>query len=492
MVDLTLKCNFFKDFGGRVALASGPLKRHNMEIKGILRSLVNSNSSLIILLVIFIGSLFSAIIPPFQSPDEFDHIKRAYLLSKGQFILDTPQGFSSGGNVDSGLLQYMGLYDSLVLKNMDISNPPPLPKVSEAISTSAQHIRWSGVRQFSQAPGTGYYFPLAYTPQAVGLMAGEFFHLSVEASYRMARLMVLVSCIFIIAIAFLLFPTNPLTSALLIIPMSIFQFASASLDAFATSLSILAISIFLRMTGQRANNSAWLAYALGISIFVVVSCRVQLIPLLALPYAVYFSTRNKNHLYSAVIVSIAAFTWLFVAVKFTHDYRAVANLSESKAIGYYLANPTAFLKALTNTLGDSEFLEFYMQSFIGILGWVDTKFSEGFYYAVFGILALIVIGSASLRKVEWPRKILLGIACISVVLIFFALLVTFNQYPAEFIQGVQGRYFLVPVMLAGYSLTGTIEAAHGLKRKILIALLIMLAVATIGHMPELLIARYYI
>lgn len=463
-----------------------------METTEILRGSTSSNRPLIMLLVVFIVSLFSAMIPPFQSPDEFDHIKRAYLLSKGQFILDTPEGFSSGGNVDSGLLQYMNLYDSLVLKNMDLSNPPPLPRISETISASAQHIMWSGDRQFSQAPGTGYYFPLAYTPQAIGLMIGEFFHFSVEASYRTARFMVLISSVFIISIAFSLFPTNPLTVALLIIPMSLFQFASASLDAFATSLSILAISIFLRVADRRTNDSAWLAYALGVTVFVVVSCRVQLIPLLVLPYAVYFSTRNKNHLYSAVIVSIAAFAWLFVAVKFTHDFRAVANLSESKAIGYYLTNPAAFVKALTNTIGDSEFLEFYMQSFIGILGWVDTRFSDGFYYAVFGILALVAICSASPSKIGWPRKILLGIACLSVVLTFIALLVTFNPYPAEFIQGVQGRYFLVPAMLASYALTCTIEAACGVRRKILIALLVMLAAATVGRMPELLISRYFI
>lgn len=463
-----------------------------MEIKEILRSLASGSRPLIMLLVVSIVSLFSAMIPPFQSPDEFDHVKRAYLLSKGQFILDTPKGFSSGGNVDSGLLQYMNLYDSLVLKNMDLSNPPPLPRISEAASTSAQHIKWSGAREFSLAPGTGYYFPLAYTPQAIGLMIGEFFHFSVETSYRMARFMVLISSVFIISIAFSLFPTNPLTIALLIIPMSIFQFASASLDAFTTSLSILATSIFLRMAGRRTNNAAWLAYALGISVFVVVSCRVQLIPLLALPYAVYFSTENKKHLYSAVVVSIAAFVWLFVAIKFTHDYRAIANLSESNAIGHYLANPISFVKALANTVGDREFLEFYMQSFIGILGWVDTKFPEGFYYAITGILALLAICSASLRKMEWPRKILLGIACVSVGLIFFALLVTFNPIPTEFIQGVQGRYFLVSAMLASYSLTGTIEASRGAMRKTQVALLVILAAATIWYMPGLLISRYFI
>lgn len=466
-----------------------------MKIKEVLRSLASGSRPLIMLLVVSIVSLFSAMIPPFQSPDEFDHIERAYLLSKGQFILDAPKGFSSGGDVDSGLLQYMSLYDSLAVKNMDLSNPPPLstlPRVSEAASTSAQHVKWSGVREFRQAPGTGYYFPLAYTPQAIGLMIGEFFHFSVETSYRMARFMVLISSVFIIAIAFSLFPTNPLTIALLIIPMSIFQFASASLDAFTISLSILAISIFLRMAGRNTNNAAWLAYALGICVFVVVSCRAHLIPLLVLPYAVYFSTRNKKHLYYAVVVSIAAFAWLFVAIKFTHYYTVTANLSESNAIGYYLANPISFIKALVNTVGDREFLEFYMQSFIGILGWVDTKFPESFYYAITGILALLAICSASLSKIEWPRKILLGIACVSVGLVFCALVVTFNPIPTEFIQGAQGRYFLVSVMLASYSLTGTIEASRGVMRKTQVALLVILGAATIWYMPGLLISRYFI
>lgn len=455
-----------------------------MEIKEILRSLVNGKNSLIILLIIFIGSLFSALIPPFQSPDESDHIKRAYLLSKGQFILDSPPGFSSGGYVDSGLIQYMSLYSPLWHH--------PETKVSQEISISAQNIKWSGTREFSRAPGTGYYFPLAYTPQAIGLMIGEFLDLSVETSVRLARLMVLVSSVFLLSIAFSIFPTNPLTVALLIIPMSIFQFASASLDAFTTALSIIAISIFLRMADRRPNDPAWLAYALGISVFLVVSCRVHLIPLLALPFVIYFSTRVKNHLYAAVIISISTFAWIFVAMKFTHDYRIAASIPASDAAMYYLTHPASFIKALANTIGDSSSLKFYMQSFIGILGWLDTRFSEDYYYVIFGTLVLLAICSVSPSKVDRPRQVLLGIACISVLLIFFALLITWNRVPTEIIWGVQGRYFLVPVLLASYALTATIEASRGVMRKILIALLAILAVATIWCMPELLINRYFI
>ena len=45
----------------------------------------------------FISFILSALIPSFMSPDEVDHLKRAYWLSQGKILLDTPPGQSSGG-----------------------------------------------------------------------------------------------------------------------------------------------------------------------------------------------------------------------------------------------------------------------------------------------------------------------------------------------------------------------------------------------------------
>ena len=61
--------------------------------------------------VIFIfGLLISIAVPPFQSPDEFEHIIRAALLGNGDIVLRAPAGNSSGGMIDSGLAQYMASY----------------------------------------------------------------------------------------------------------------------------------------------------------------------------------------------------------------------------------------------------------------------------------------------------------------------------------------------------------------------------------------------
>ena len=94
----------------------------------------------------------SAITPSFQSPDEVDHVKRAYLLTTGQFVLDTPPGQSSGGMVDSGLLAYMSGYENIPFKRER--------KLFSDDDHEEQNISWSGVGEYSTAPGTGYYFPL--------------------------------------------------------------------------------------------------------------------------------------------------------------------------------------------------------------------------------------------------------------------------------------------------------------------------------------------
>ncbi|NMQ06099.1 DUF2142 domain-containing protein [Candidatus Accumulibacter phosphatis] len=224
--------------------------------------------------------LSSVIIPPFQSPDEFDHVKRAYLLTQGRIVLDSPEGNSSGGMIDTGLLAYMRSYGNVPFH--------PDRKLSADEIDEAKSIQWAGAKEFSPAPGTGYYFPLIYAPQATGLIIGEMLGVSVEQSYRLARFFVLVFASLIIAIAFLIHPPSPLVAALLVIPMSLFQFSSASLDGLSTAVSILAISVFMRIAVEKKQARPWLLPVLTGSVILVVGCRVHLLPLILLIFGTFF------------------------------------------------------------------------------------------------------------------------------------------------------------------------------------------------------------
>ena len=84
--------------------------------------------------------------------------------------------------------------------------------------------------------------------------------------------------------------------------------------------------------------------------------------------------------------------------------------------------------------------------------------SDYFYPALWvglGLCALASVSITTLRQ-DWHIRLLLASAALaSVGLIFLALLVTWTPHPATLVQGVQGRYFVVPMLLLGYALQGT-------------------------------------
>lgn len=196
--------------------------------------------------------VLSIIIPPFQSPDEQDHIKRAYLLGKGVLVLDRAEAQSSGGYIDDGLYKFTQSYGSVK------------DKLSKEEISSANEIEWSGVTVYNEFPGTGYYFPAIYLPQAIGLFIGELLEFNVDHSYRLARAFALFAIILLFYAAFRLYPPNPLVLALISIPMTLFQFSSASLDGVSTALAVFSISSFLKIANDRDSASVYLQYALSL------------------------------------------------------------------------------------------------------------------------------------------------------------------------------------------------------------------------------------
>ena len=428
-------------------------------------------------------TFFSAIIPPFQSPDEYDHIKRSYLLSKGKIILDHPQGNSSGGMIDSGLLAYMNAY------------PVTSNKLSSDTINSAVKIKWTGIKIFSPAPGTGFYFPLIYIPQATGLAIGEGLGLTIDSSYRLARLIALITVGLIIITAFSVYPTNPLVVALIVMPMSIFQFSSASLDGISTALSIFSIAAFLKIAADKENSSRWLFYALTTSVILLATSRVYLLPLLAFVLIPCFYFENKKYYFIFSFSLLSVLAWIIIAIKTTVDSRVAIAAPTSSILMFYINHPMAFSRVLWETLSDKNLRTFYYHSFFGILGWLDTSFGNKIYnylFVCFSLVGLLSISTRGIKKDWVPRFLLIILSVSSILLIFFALLVTWSPHPASIISGVQGRYFLVPFIMLAYAISGNLKLYEGKSRKIALFFCFALFVFTISGTTKLLLDRYYI
>lgn len=437
----------------------------------------------LVAILLFVGCVFlSAIIPPLKSPDEHDHVERAYHLSKGMLSLHAPDGKPSGGNVDIGLLRYLESYQ-----------PNQAQLTAEEVE-AAVGIRWAGETKFEPAPGTGYYFPLIYLPQAGAIWIGKSLNLTIDKTYRMARLFNLIAIVTLLYIAFVIYPPSPIILALLIMPMTLFQMSSATIDGLATALTIFSVSLFLKMRGDYSGPTSALSIAMATAIVILVSSRIHAIPILALLLANFYFSRSRLVLILFITAGIFVAGWTAYALSNVSDGRVLMGETTSNIIRYYLTQPTLFFSLLWQTVCDEHWRYFYFKSFIGILGWLDAEFDEH-VYIIFGIFTTIMfLLSVSLARLryQWAeRSLIAGIAIASLLITFFAMLVTWTPHPAAYILGVQGRYFLIPLVLFTYAISDVSCYTSGFRIYITPIAILLVYLLSMVLTTELMIKRYY-
>lgn len=431
-------------------------------------------------------ALLSVIIPPFRSPDEANHIKRAYLLGKGVIVLAQQEGRSSGGYIDSSLARFMRQSSTRVQE-----------KLSAEELDARSVIHWSGNLVFSSLPGMGYYFPIIYFPQALALMVGERLNLSINHSYRLARAFALGAIALLLYAAFRVYPPNPLVLALLAMPMTLFQMSAASLDGIATALAIFSIAAFLRITEDRQQCSPWIQYALPLAVALLVSSRVHALPMLVLMPTAFFYTKNKRVMLASAALGLGVFLWLLIATKTVVDLRVPSHLraeSTANIIAFYLLNPGEFFRLVWETC-DHDQLAFFWMSFVGVLDYLHTYLIGWRYTQFAGALCLITLLTLSFANIksEWPhRLLLLSVSVISVLFIFFALLVTWSPHPTQRIMGIQGRYFLIPAIIFAYALAGNAGWAGGVRRSVATAASLLFFIFSLLTTADTLVDRYYL
>lgn len=434
------------------------------------------------------GLLYSFIVPPFQSPDEFSHMQRAYMLSKGRIEMTTPVGENTGSLIDTGLNTYMMAFSYIPFH---VEN-----KITTDVQKKAADITWSNEESFNPAPGVNNYFPLIYAPQSMGLWIGKSINMSVQHTYYLARYFALFFSMLILITAFNIYRPSLYIVGMLLMPFMIFQFVSASQDGIAIALVVLAVSIFMKITKKGDEFSGEYFWSMCLCILLITTSRINMLPMLLLPFAAVFITkRDAKDYIVATAIMILTFLWVIYALNTTVDNRVAVESQTFEIIYYYLKNPFAFISVLIDTLNSSQTMQFYIASFIGLLGWLDT--SIGFTYIAiifFALMALLVV-SVSFRTTKeeiGPRMVIFTVAIFSVVLTFFLLLISWNEHPAQRIEGVQGRYFWAAAIMLGYALCTCINEKSNLKKWIARGALSTIVVINIVILPKVLIQRYYL
>ena len=451
--------------------------------------LIRNRANIItLLIVVSVGTVFSALIPPFQSPDEMDHLRRAYFLSQGRIAMETPPGQSTGGMLDTGLNAYMASFNRIAGK--------PHNRLTREELEHVKTINWSGEERFGAAPGVAYYFPAIYLPQAIGLAVGKWAGWSLEKSYYLARFLALITATILILCAVNVYSPGVFALALLAIPMTLFQLCSTGQDGIAIGLVMLVASLFMRITTDYEKIRRKHFITLCIATLILTTSRINLFPLLILSFIAAFHQSNRRvALIFSCFTFLLSIAWVAYAVFNTVDLRITKEVSTSQIALHYLTHPSGFFEVLANTVSHSDLRQFYVNSFFGILGWLDTNIGIKNIGILFKASLLILISTISIKRIRmefFPRLVLLGVAMTSVLLTFFLLLVTWNKHPASVIDGVQGRYLIAPFIILGYALTERYSFNSRIQKIISVGCLLIVIGVSVVVTPAVLVERYFI
>ena len=380
--------------------------------------------------------LFAFAIPPYQSPDEPAHFKRAEQISRGELFAHRVETAASGGVVSSGI-------DATVQPFVSLHFNPQV-KTTAQMFAQAEPITWANsVSAPSAFSNTALYPPALYLPAAAAILAGKLADMSIISTLRLARIVNgLVSVVVGAAAIFLAGAAAPWIFALLSLPTSLSVMASASHDGPMIALAALAAAILLNAYPGARYAFSFRAFAvMCTAIALVASARPIYAPLAILPLLVTGQRLTVRLAGAAIIVAIVGLWSRIVAPLVLLQLADGADPDAQLAL--IRGDPLNFLIVIARTvkIGFWSLLE----TFVGRLGWLDTALPPT--YHVVARVALVIAAAATVAGLSLSRfnaRALLVAAAIlgGCFALFLSLYLVWTRPGEIIVVGVAGRYLM--------------------------------------------------
>ncbi len=192
-----------------------------------------------------IGLVF--IIPPFQSPDEFNHFYRAYQISDGQIIGEFDSTRTQlGGYMPKSLIYNSAAFDSLMVQK---SNKTTFDTIQKYLKTPLEKNQ----KIFEPFPNTARYALTAYIPQTLTISFLKQFDTPPLWMMYIGRLMTFLIWFLLVNIAVRKIPIyKELLMCFLLLPTSLAINSTLNADVITNALFFLIFMFFFKFKYEKA------------------------------------------------------------------------------------------------------------------------------------------------------------------------------------------------------------------------------------------------
>ena len=421
------------------------------------------------------GLIFLFITPPFQVADEPQHFYCAYLVSElGFFRLvelnkdEKPLGneWSTIGASLPSSLAYLVDGSDMVSVHKQGHRKIQVDRITSLMSLPL----YPGRREYLPvAP----YPPIAYFPQATGMALGRFVGLPPLVLFYLGRLFALAAWIGIVYLAIKKTPLLKWTFCLLaLMPMTLSLAPSLSSDSLTSGISFLLIAylLFLAYDKRKSTVNRQDIYTLFFLSIILALCKAVYVPLVFMFFLIptsKFESKKKYFLTFASVLTagIAAYLiWGYLVStvigpgptisleRHAVDSPPFSNVSRPEQVAFILSHPGHLVDVLVNTV--SIFWSYLLNTFVGLLGWVDTWLPSWIPYVYIAALVGVAFLDDSTEMVSLKAR-LFSLAIFSGIVFasLFYIYTGWNSVGADLVEGFQGRY-LIPIAPAFFFALG--------------------------------------
>lgn len=424
-----------------------------------------------VILVLILGALGSIplalLTPPFQVNDESQHFFRAYQLSEFQIRAEVQNG-AAGGTLPESLSLLVNSSLHKVRSSKDWRKgflypvtPAPITKTLKLASIPLNPSR----KQFVSFAGSAYYSPLPYLPQALGMAVGHLFGLGPLYLLYLGRLFNCLTALALVGLAVNFMPAaQELVILVGLLPMSLCLYASLSADASVISCALLFTALSYSAS-TRGNWKTWELVVAAAAAAVFCSVKPVYVPILlaGVVPGMFRPDKRANILRShAILLAVGlgtAAAWLLFAKSTMTTPLDGTHPSVQMSLVFH--DPMLLVRAIGNTLGDARIVLLYYIETVGVFGWTTVLIQPRFVYSLplinFAIAWMLGIRGTverSVRHAFWCIALVLA----SVLLVMTAMYLMWTYVGRDIVMGVQGRYFIPILCLAGIALIELLPA----------------------------------